>query len=349
MKAYVLEQVGQIEYKEVDMPTLKNGEVLVRVKAAGICGSDIPRVYDTGTYHFPTIPGHEFAGEVIEVYDKKQKGLIGKRVGVFPLIPCKECSACKRQQYEMCHNYNYLGSRCDGGFAEYVAVPEWNLIELPDGVSYETAAMFEPAAVALHATRRLKLEEVKSVALFGIGTIGSIIAQWLNIFGIREVYATCHRDQHGEMLKKMSSYDYKYFNTREGNGCEWILEETKGHGVDAVIDCVGDSSSILDAISAVSEGGQILEVGNPKSDIVIEKNVYWKILRKQIHLCGTWNSQFTHSNEDDWNMVLEKCINGDLKLEGLITQRFPFEELEKGLELMKNGREYHNKVMMIME
>ena len=121
MKAYVLEAVNKLEYKEVSMPECKSGYALVEVKAAGICGSDIPRIFETGTYHFPTIPGHEFSGIVREVVDEEYKDLIGERVGVFPLIPCRECTPCKEEKYELCRNYNYLGSRCDGGFAEYVA------------------------------------------------------------------------------------------------------------------------------------------------------------------------------------------------------------------------------------
>ena len=92
---------------------------MIEVQAAGICGSDIPRIFTTGTYHFPTIPGHEFSGKVVEVFDESGVSWLGKRVGIFPLIPCKECAPCQKEAYEMCTNYNYLGSRCDGGFAEY--------------------------------------------------------------------------------------------------------------------------------------------------------------------------------------------------------------------------------------
>lgn len=347
MKAHVLEEIGKIQYREVERPILKDGEALVHVRAAGICGSDIPRIYETGTYHFPTIPGHEFAGEVVEVFDSKYDEWIGKRVGVFPLIPCKECSACSKQQYEMCRNYNYLGSRCDGGFAEFTAVPIWNLLELPANVAYESAAMFEPAAVALHAVRRLDLYNVKSVALLGLGTIGNIIAQWLNIFGIKTVYATCHREEHGELMKKNASSDYQYINSKASDVCEWIIKETENQGVDVVIDCVGSSSSFSEAIKVVSDGGQILLVGNPKSDLVLMKDVYWKILRKQISVIGTWNSQFIHSEEDDWHLVMKKCQEGTLRLGELITHKYSFCDLKQGLELIKNGTDYHNKVMIV--
>ena len=184
MKAYVLNGINRLEYVDVTLPDLDEGEVLVEVKAVGICGSDIPRIYETGTYHFPTIPGHEFAGIVHSVSDNSLSKWIGKRVGVFPLIPCKQCVSCRNKQYEMCINYDYLGSRRDGGFAEYTAVPVWNLIELPDSVSFEQAAMLEPASVGIHALRQVNVSNVKRAAVFGTGTIGVLIAQWLRILGV---------------------------------------------------------------------------------------------------------------------------------------------------------------------
>ena len=153
MKAWVLHGVNDIRYEETERPVAPAGEVLVRVRAAGICGSDIPRIYDTGAHRHPLICGHEFSGCVESVGDGVDAAWIGKRVGIFPLIPCRECAQCKKQRYEMCSHYDYLGSRRDGGFAEYVSVPEWNLLALPDAVSYEAAAMLEPMAVAVHAMR----------------------------------------------------------------------------------------------------------------------------------------------------------------------------------------------------
>ena len=187
MKAYVLNRIGCLDLMDVPEPMLKDGEVLVEVKAAGICGSDIPRIFANGTYHFPTIPGHEFAGVVCKVKDKENEGLIGKRVGVFPLIPCRTCAPCQKRQYEMCMHYDYLGSRSDGGFAEYVAVPVRNLIEIPDGISMEAAAMLEPASVGIHALRRVYEEGMNSAVIFGPGTIGLLIAQWLRALGIEKI------------------------------------------------------------------------------------------------------------------------------------------------------------------
>lgn len=349
MKAYVLEGINQLEYKEIDVPSLSAGYVLVEVHAAGICNSDIARVFTTGTYHFPTIPGHEFSGKVVEAFDVSGTPWIGKRVGVFPLIPCQVCASCQEQSYEMCNNYNYLGSRCDGGFAEYVAVPVWNLIELPEGVSYQEAAMLEPASVALHAVRRLVMDDVSSVALFGLGTIGIIIAQWLHIYGVNTVITTGHSDKHGEIMKQVASDTYIYLDASSGEKksiVDEVLHLTNELGVDAVLDCVATAESSIDALACVKPGGQIVVVGNPKGDIEIDKNSYWKILRKQIRLTGTWNSSFTHSEEDDWNTVLKENANGNLHLKELITHELDFEQLHHGLAIMKNKSEYRNKVMI---
>ena len=347
MKAYVLEGINQLEYKEINKPSLSAGQVLVEVHAAGICNSDIARVFTTGTYHFPTIPGHEFSGKVVEAFDDTGAAWVGKRVGVFPLIPCQECASCQSKQYEMCSNYNYLGSRCDGGFAEYVAVPVWNLIELPDEVSYQEAAMFEPASVALHAVRRLNLEDVSSVAILGLGTIGIIMAQWLRICGVKTVIATGHNKMHGDMMKQVASDYYEYVDAQSDSVAAQIMQMADGVGVDAVLDCVANSASLTDALSIVKAGGQIVVVGNPKDDVSIDKNNYWKILRKQIRLTGTWNSSFTHSEEDDWHTVLKECANGNLHLKELITHKLSFGDLVKGLNMMKDKTEYRNKVMIL--
>ena len=144
MKPYVLHGINDIRFEEVEKPVPKKEEVLIKVNAAGICGSDIPRIYKNGAHVHPIIPGHEFSGEVVGIGSSENESLIGKRVGIFPLIPCMKCNPCSNKQYEMCKNYNYLGSRCNGAFAEYVTAPVWNLIELPVNVSYEEAATLPP-------------------------------------------------------------------------------------------------------------------------------------------------------------------------------------------------------------
>lgn len=349
MRAYVLNQIGQLDYMERPLPELKEGTALIKVGAAGICGSDIPRIFEMGTYHFPTIPGHEFSGTVTEAYDASGKTWIGKRVGVFPLIPCGRCPSCMKREYEMCSQYDYLGSRSDGGFAEYVRVPVWNLIELPDEVSMEAGAMLEPASVALHAVRRLALGEFDTVAIFGLGTIGCLVAQWLHAFHIKKVLAVGHRREHGMLMKKTTSKDYLYRMEEEGSVSEWIFDNTNGQGVDIAIDCAGSLVTVANCLNCVKPGGQALVVGNPKGDMFFPKEVYWKILRKQIRLTGTWNSTFDHSPKDDWIETVRYMSDNRLQPEELITHKLAFENLPQGLKLMREHTEYYNKVMVQMD
>ena len=347
MKAYVLHGINDLRFEEVGKPEIKANEVLVNVKAVGICGSDIPRIFETGTYSFPLIPGHEFAGVVEEVGDEADIKWLNKKVGVFPLIPCKECSSCQNETYEMCSHYNYLGSRCNGGFAEYVAVPVWNLLELPEQFDLRQAAMLEPASVALHAIRRLELKEESTVALLGLGPIGTIMAQWFSYYRVKKVMATGHRAEFGEVMKQTADSGYCFTNAHETDSIRWIKEQTDGLGADIVIDCVNNSESLSNCLECVKPGGQILMVGNPHGDIQVEKKIYWQILRKQVTIKGTWNSSFVHREDDDWHMVIKACEEGKLKLLPLISHEMPFEQLHKGLDVMKEKKEYRNKVMIV--
>ncbi len=371
MKAWVLQGIDSLVLKEVPVPALGSGEVLVAVRAAGICGSDIPRVYRTGAHRHPLIPGHEFSGEVVELGENVDRSWLGKRVGVFPLIPCRSCEPCRRKQYEMCRNYDYLGSRRDGGFAEYVAVPVWNLLALPQSVSYEEAAMLEPMAVAVHAMRRMLSEsdiwisengkragfageaeaEKKagniSVAVCGLGTIGLLLLMFLKEAGVREVYAVGNKDFQKEMAKKLGVTEEFYCDSRRQDQHQWLMERTDGRGVDQYYECVGKSETYELAVDGTAPAGRVVLVGNPYSDMMLKKEVYWKILRNQLTILGTWNSSFTQEAGDDWHYVLERLAQGRIAPAGMISHRFALAELRKGLELMRDKREDYVKVMGI--
>lgn len=346
MKAYVLNGIGQLDFCEVPSPILQEEEVLVEVKAAGICGSDIPRIFVNGTYHFPTIPGHEFSGIVRESADSKHQHLIGKRVGVFPLIPCFSCTPCREKKYEMCMHYDYLGSRRDGGFAEYVAVPARNVIVLPDSISFEAAAMLEPASVGIHALGRVDAARIKSAVVFGPGTIGLLIAQWLRSLGIETIYLVGTNDNQRRMAAGLGFQHF--YNSRNENAVERILEETDGEGVDLALECTGYGEVLQECIRVVRRGGDIITVGNPHEDMNLPRDIYWQILRRQLRLTGTWNSAFIpEDTQDDWTKTLQAMETGNLMPEKQITHRLPFDRLKDGLAMMRDKTEYFNKVMII--
>lgn len=346
MKAYVLEGINQLEYREVPVPLPGVDEVIVKVSHVGICGSDIPRIFKTGTYHFPTIPGHEFAGVVHSAGSERYQHLVGKRVGVFPLIPCMQCRQCRKMQYEMCQSYNYLGSRTDGAFAEYVKVPVWNLIELPENVSAEAAAMLEPTCVALHAIRQADLSGAESAAVYGCGTIGILVLQWLKARGIRQVYAIGTRMEQQRLIDEVS--DAVFCNCREQKPVDFIMQQTDNRGVDIVFECVGVNESVNNAVNSVAAGGQVVLVGNPADNIELEKQIYWKILRRQVTIYGTWNSSFTKEDDDDWHMAVKAIGEGKIRPAKQITHKLAFEELKYGLEVMKDKTVFSNKIMILV-
>lgn len=342
MKAYNLYGVSDLRLENADMPVSKDNETLVQVKAAGICGSDIPRIFVNGTYHFPTIPGHEFAGVDMQT---------GKRVGIFPLIPCGECGSCMDRKYEMCRHYSYLGSRTDGGFAEYVAVPKWNMIELPDNVTFEQAAMLEPMAVAVHAMRSISPACGDAVAVMGLGTIGMLLVMFLLDSGVKNIYVIGNKDFQKKTCLEMGIAADRYIDA-SGNSIgdrsvsNLLLDKTKDRGVDVFFECVGRNNTVETAIKSVAPGGKIQLIGNPASDMVFDRDTYWKILRNQLTVKGSWNSSFTHDAGDDWHYVLNRLEAGAIHPEKFISHKFAFEELGKGLDIMRNKTEEYIKVMI---
>lgn len=349
MKACVLYGIGDIQFENVREPRPAEGEVIVKVKSAGICGSDIPRVYQTGTYHFPTIPGHEFSGVVTDVGIGVNPEWKGKRVGVFPLIPCRACTSCKQMQYEMCRHYGYLGSRQDGGFAEYVAVPEWNLMELPEDVSCEEAAMMEPMAVAVHALKRAQPDKDSVCVICGLGTIGMLLLMFLKNMGVRGVLAVGNKDFQKRTALKLGLEEDCYCDSRTENVSEWIMEHTDHRGADTFFECVGKNETVSLAVDLTAPAGKVMLVGNPASDMVLKKAVYWKILRSQLTVLGTWNSSFMHSMEDDWHYVMERLQNHRIHPKELVTHRFPLERLSDGLALMRDKSEASGKIMISID
>ena len=335
MKAYNLHAVNDFRYEEVSMPECESGWAVVEVKAAGICSSDVPRVFTKGTYHFPTIPGHEFSGIVHSVADSENANLIGRRVGVFPLIPCRQCKSCQHKQYEMCEHYDYIGSRRNGAFAEYVSVPIWNLIEIPPDMPFEIAAMLEPFSVALHAVKFGDVKTGERVAVVGTGMIGVAAGQWAKKMGANEVVVI------GRNEKKRSIIE----NCRLKYSVSLFGDEADSY--DFVLEAVGSSEAVDTAIAVTRRGGRMVLMGNPVNDILLSQITYWKILRKQLRVSGTWNSSYDGINSSDWTEAVDALANHEIEANSLITHRFNQDELMTGLLLMKQHEEPYCKVMTL--
>lgn len=341
MKALNLHGVGDLRYEDVPLPERKQDEVLLRVRAVGICGSDIPRVFEKGTYHFPTIIGHEFAGEIVEADDSS---LIGKGASVFPLLPCGKCLACRTGHYAQCKAYSYYGSRQDGAMAEYLAVKEANLCLLPDGVSYEAAAMNEPAAVALHAFRKSRAVLGDTVVIYGIGTIAFLLAWWAKAAGVSNIILAGRSQAKVQMAEQLG---FAAVNVREADLGEYVRGLTGGEGADVCIEGTGCSDGAEACLDVAKRFGNVVLMGNPAGNVNISQNGYWQILRKELQLIGTWNSSFSRQ-ENDWQQSLQAMQSGILQPEKLITHRFRLSEYKKAFDLMHEKQEPYLKVMFVM-
>ena len=323
MKACVLHAIGDLRYEDVPVPIKKPGEVLVEIKASGICGSDLPRVFEKGTYHFPTIPGHEFGGLIVEA---DYKSLIGKKCAVFPLIPCRKCIYCETGNYAQCEDYNYFGSRCDGGFTEWISVPMWNIVLAPDELSFEEISMTEPCAVALHSLERADFKAGNSVCIFGAGPIGLMIGKWAILKGASEV--------------TLIDIDERKIAFAEKSG---FRTELTGKA-DIVIEGAGVSSSYENAVRAAKPFGTVVLMGNPLKDMTLSQNGYWEILRNELLLKGTWNSSY-NANRNDWKTSL--MFMKKLDISCLVSHRFSLSECNTAFALMKNHSEFFNKVLFV--
>ena len=344
MQACVLHAIGDLRVEEVPLPEPAPGEVRVRISACGICGSDIPRVFTKGTYNFPTIPGHEFSGVVDSLGEGVHAEWAHAPVAIFPLLPCFKCEACAQQAYAQCEDYNYLGSRCDGAFAEYVCAPTWNLLRVPHGVSLEEAAMVEPLAVAAHALRRTQPDPGDTILIFGAGPIGLMVAQWAKTWGLGKIMLV---DVDVEKLRFAKKLGYEHLlDARESDPVEWVRTKTKG-GPHIVIEAAGSPIALGQAFQAVRDFGKVVLLGNPAGDMPLSQADYWAVMRKEVTVLGTWNSVYKGYPKNEWQLVLDALATGTVDVTPLISHRCNLDELMTHMELMRDRSAFSNKILYV--
>lgn len=342
MKACVLHGIGELRCEETATPIPKRDEVLLRVSACGVCGSDVPRVFSKGAYRFPIIPGHEIAGEVVETGEAVEPNLEGRRMTVFPLIPCRRCMLCEAGEYALCEDYDYLGSRRDGGFAEYVCAPAWNLVPVPDELCIEYAALAEPAAVAVHAIRRGSLEAGDTVLILGAGAVGLLAAMWSRIQGARDTLLADIDDRRLAYANALGFPD-----TCHAGQCDvsaWTRDRT-ACGADVVIEASGSSTALEQGLLAARPLGRVVLLGNPSGPMTLSQGAYWAILRKELTLHGVWNSMYRDVPRNEWRLALDFMASGWLDLGPLITHRVGLAELPDALVMIRDRTEFSCKVM----
>lgn len=343
MLAAVLHAPADLRYEEIEVPRIGPDDVLLKVKAAGNCGSDLQRIMVEGTHVFPCIPGHEFSGEIVKLGNKVDSFKVGDRVTAYPLIPCMRCKWCRQGEYNLCEDYDYLGSRSDGAFAEYVKVPARNLVLLPKEVGLEEAAMTDPACVALHGIKRAGgIRMGQSVAILGVGPIGMLACQWVKAMGAGKIIAV---DIIEDKLKVVRDFGVdSCINAKKEDVVEKIIEETKGEGVDLVMETAGSLATQRASFLIAAKRGRVIHIGRSYSDVLLPDEVFSRIFRRELEVYGAVNSNFSPL-DNEWKTTLQFMASGAIKTKSLISHRIKLENITETFKKMYQGKMIYNKII----
>lgn len=321
MKALVLTDYLKFAYKDVPNPVCGDDEVIVRVKACSICGSDV-HGYDgkSGRRQPPIIMGHEAAGIITKTGKNVTAFKVDDRVTFDSTVYCGKCEYCKKGQVNLCVNRMVLGVACDdyrrqGAMAEYVAVPDRILYKLPDTVTYVQAAGVEPLSVAMHAVAMSRLRLGDRAAVVGAGTIGLLLTQLIREAGALEVIVSDLDESRLELAKEFGAT--RTVNSGREDAAAAIRAYTGGKGADIIFEAVGISATLNAAIDSVRTGGSVVMVGNlaQKTDFPLQKCV-----TRQIDLQGTCASS------GEYGVCLDLIGAGKVNIDRIITNVAPLAE-----------------------
>ena len=348
MKAAVLHGNEDIRYEEYPTPEVRPGTVKVRVKAVGICGSDIPRVLNNGAHYYPIVLGHEFSGIVEEIGEGVTKIKVGDTVSGAPLLPCMKCGDCQRGNYSLCKHYGFIGSHDQGAFSEYVVMPEANAIPYNPVIPFEVAAMFEPATVSLHGMYCNDYAGGGDVAIIGGGTIGLFAAQWAHIFGAKRVVVFDLVQERLDLAKRLGADEV--INTGDPDFMAKAKALTGGKGYDYVFETAGNPITIQMGFELAANKAHYCCIGTPHKDMTFTPKMWEYMNRKEFKLTGSWMSYSAPFPGKEWELVAHYFATGQLKFDDeLIFQRYPLEEADKAFALYKNPAQVKGKVMLLVE
>lgn len=310
-----MEKPWNIEISDVQMPEPKEGEALLRVKSAGICGSDIGAFRGTnGLVSYPRIIGHEIAGEVISIPENNKNGIKpGDRIIVDPYLYCGHCYPCSIGRTNCCVDLKVLGVHVDGGMAEYFCHPADMLLKVPDDMPWDIIPLAEPLTIALHGIHRLKLKAGEHIAINGAGPIGLLAAMVALHYGAEPIMI----DLVKERLDFAKSLGVRYtINLREEDLVEKVSEYTNGRMAECVMEASGANSAIRATLDIVSHAGRIALTGWPKQETPIPTDM---ITRKEVDVRGARTSagefpeaiELIYHQKVDARRILTKVISID--------------------------------------
>lgn len=343
MKAAIMHKPGDIRIEEIVIPKINSNEVLIKIKAVGVCGSDIHYFKHGHIGDFvvekPLILGHESAGEIVEVGGEVKNWKIGDRVAIEPGVPCRKCQFCKEGRYNLCEDEAFMATPpFDGAFTEYVSYPPDFIFKLPNSISYEEGAMMEPLSVGVYATKKGNVQPGKTVAILGMGTIGLTTLQSVRAFGSSSIIVSDIEKMHLDFAKKYGA-DYA-LNAEETDIVKDIKKITNREGVDIVFETAGVAKTCKQSISIVKKGGTIVLVGN-QAQGRIDLDVI-SIICKELNI----QSVFRYAN------MYPTCINlvamKKVDVKGMISKYFKLEEVPEALKYADENKAKSIKTIILM-
>ena len=329
MLAARLHEIGVFRTDRIPIPAPHGRELLVKIGACGVCGSDLPRIYQHGTSsgRYPLTLGHEFSGTIVAVGEEEDPAWVGRRGAFYPLIPCRVCDSCLSGHYAMCEHYDYMGSRRDGGFAEYCLVPSrWNFVASNNpALSFPQLAMVEPACVAQHAVlRKSDMFAGANVLIFGAGPIGIMAGRWANLAGAAHVLMV---DVVEEKVAFARICGFPACSASDGGLEDRVLETFCGQFADIAVEGTGYGSALENAIRCIKRFGTITLLGNPSENMSISLDAHSALLRKEVTLRGIWNSHYGNMPINEWQYTVDMMDTGKFYCEDLISHICSLESL----------------------
>jgi len=321
MKAMLLREYRKLEIVDLPIPEIGPDDLLVRVRACGICGSDI-HGYDgsTGRRIPPIVMGHEASGVVEKAGAAAQNFQPGDLVTFDSTVYCGKCHFCRRGEVNLCDSRQVLGVSCGdyrrhGAYAEYVAVPERIVCRLPDGLSFEHAAMVEPVSIAVHAVGRLPVRLGDSAVVVGAGMIGLLVIQVLRRAGCGLIVAADVEESRLKLARELGAD--QTLNARTADVPAAVRALTAGRGADLAVECVGAAAPVNAAIQSLRKGGALALVGNITPEISVPLQA---LVTRELTLYGSCASQ------GEYPACLELLAKGLIKADPLITARISLDE-----------------------
>ena len=341
MKALVLMEYNHFECKEVPRPEVAPDEVLVEVRACGICGSDVHGMDgSSGRRIPPIIMGHEAAGVVAQLGGQVADLKIGDRVTFDSTVYCGQCHFCRRGDVNLCDRRRVLGVSCDefrrdGAFAEYVAVPRHIVYQLPDGLAFEHAAMVEPVSIAVHGVRRLPKCLADTAIVVGTGMIGLLAVQTLKAAGCCRIIAVDVDPSRLELARCLGADET--ISPDQADVVAEVRRRTAGRGADLSVEAVGLPSTVAMAIDAVRKGGSVSLIGNltPRVELPLQT-----VVTRELTLYGSCASR------GDYPACLDLIARGIINVEALTSAVAPLADGAGWFERLRGGESGLMKVVL---